>query len=710
MSTFYSNSFVAVATASAIHLAGATTFPTMQLNLLSSYPNAKCLDGSTAGYYFAPGHGSGDNKFYIDHQGGGWCETMERCLQRSTTTHGSSLDWPERAEWRKSHLFSTSPADNPLAYNWNKVYVRYCDGSSFTSNQKDPVEIDGVQLHMRGIGIIEAVMEDLATGDKGLGTATDVIIGGCSAGGLAALLHCDRWADHIKSYSSNAKVVCAPESGFFVDYSAVTSDAVTFFDLMGHSALLHNPVLPTNCVDNFDGHIFLCLFPEVFVQYLETPIFVMQSKYDDWARGAIELADGDVGVANSLGDYALNILIQSAMSTNEESGGFIDSCARHCNGFNVEIDGMKKTAALEVWYDGQLTGEGRLFLQNNTYPCDDCCGPLTIIELPQCEQDDFGNWALYPTDESKANASDWSSSSWFVQERSFESPPVTKDPFDGRLEVRNTAKVSIANGTAVLTNTGEIYVNSTVPQGFRDVEITVEFQYLQDGAVLPGSGLTIVGPTMYQGPGDNPCLARSYRAHIRRIDGQVAFQKEGSKNVFTTRSFGPYGGLLGSDLSGGWIGAKFIVQSLDDGNVKLELFIDLKDGQGWKLAHSMEDEQGQWSVTKDIPPECNVGGDSVVFGAGSYVGLYNFGSEETKVAIRRLTARNILRDMLPVGCGVASSPPSTFPTASPSVDPTITPTEEDDSRATMKTVPPIGLLVVISVLLILMFTMLVPEY
>eukprot|EP00563_Minutocellus_polymorphus_P016520 CAMPEP_0181058724 /NCGR_PEP_ID=MMETSP1070-20121207/20983_1 /TAXON_ID=265543 /ORGANISM="Minutocellus polymorphus, Strain NH13" /LENGTH=287 /DNA_ID=CAMNT_0023138317 /DNA_START=418 /DNA_END=1277 /DNA_ORIENTATION=- len=287
MRSLFSTLFIAVV-ASAVPLTGASTFPMMQLNSLTAYPNAKCLDNSTAGYYFAPGYGGGSNKFYIDHQGGGWCETEAKCLERSTTTHGSSLDWPEEAEWRKSLLFSTSAEDNPLTHSWNKVYIRYCDGSSFTSNRQDPVEVDGVLLHMRGIDIIDAVMEDLSSGDKGLDTATDVIIGGCSAGGLAALLHCDQWAGHIKGQSPDAKVACAPESGFFVDYSNMTEKS-TFYDLMGYSVMLHNPVLPTNCVNNVDGNLFQCMFPEVITQHLETPLFVMQSKYDDWARGAIEL-------------------------------------------------------------------------------------------------------------------------------------------------------------------------------------------------------------------------------------------------------------------------------------------------------------------------------------------------------------------------------------------------------------------------------------
>ena len=72
MRSLLSTLFVAVV-ASAVPLAGASTFPTMQLNSLAAY-GAVCLDGSTAGYYFAPGSGSGSRKFYIDHQGGGWCK------------------------------------------------------------------------------------------------------------------------------------------------------------------------------------------------------------------------------------------------------------------------------------------------------------------------------------------------------------------------------------------------------------------------------------------------------------------------------------------------------------------------------------------------------------------------------------------------------------------------------------------------------------
>ena len=52
--------------------------------------------------------------------------------------------------------------------------------------------------------------------------ATDVVISGCSAGGLATFLHCDHWAAAIDKATTaetgaGAKVACMPDSGFFLD-------------------------------------------------------------------------------------------------------------------------------------------------------------------------------------------------------------------------------------------------------------------------------------------------------------------------------------------------------------------------------------------------------------------------------------------------------------------------------------------------------------
>lgn len=43
----------------------------MKLVLMDQSTQAVCLDGSPTGYYYAPGHGEGSDKFIIYFMGGG---------------------------------------------------------------------------------------------------------------------------------------------------------------------------------------------------------------------------------------------------------------------------------------------------------------------------------------------------------------------------------------------------------------------------------------------------------------------------------------------------------------------------------------------------------------------------------------------------------------------------------------------------------------
>ena len=48
---------------------------------LEVYPMARCLDGSSPGFYFAPGSGSGSDKWIIHTQGGGKKEDQENIAE-----------------------------------------------------------------------------------------------------------------------------------------------------------------------------------------------------------------------------------------------------------------------------------------------------------------------------------------------------------------------------------------------------------------------------------------------------------------------------------------------------------------------------------------------------------------------------------------------------------------------------------------------------
>ena len=89
--------------------------------------------------------------------------------------------------------FNRSLETNPMK-NWNYIFIRYCDGWSFAGNVEEPQAAtitnqstkvtSNVTVWLRGRAILDAVIADLLT-VRGMQTATNVVVGGCSAGGMA---------------------------------------------------------------------------------------------------------------------------------------------------------------------------------------------------------------------------------------------------------------------------------------------------------------------------------------------------------------------------------------------------------------------------------------------------------------------------------------------------------------------------------------------
>ncbi|CAI5507176.1 unnamed protein product [Closterium sp. Naga37s-1] len=152
----------------------------------SSDPGAVCLDGSPPAFNWHPGRGTGRNKWILYLEGGAWCEDSAHCIDRSFSNFGSST---KMGDWLLQGLLSSSRTTNPAFFNWNLVYVRYCDGASFIGNVDEPIQDhEGKpQIYMRGSRVFNAILSHLQA-HHGLRSASHVLLSGCSAGGLAALL------------------------------------------------------------------------------------------------------------------------------------------------------------------------------------------------------------------------------------------------------------------------------------------------------------------------------------------------------------------------------------------------------------------------------------------------------------------------------------------------------------------------------------------
>eukprot|EP00041_Stephanoeca_diplocostata_P023702 m.587946 g.587946 ORF g.587946 m.587946 type:complete len:321 (+) comp22359_c1_seq8:213-1175(+) len=196
---------------------------TMDLHLMHDFAasdGAVCLDGSPGAFYFRPATDPTHQNDWLFHfKGAGWCYDEQDCFGRSNMQFGSSTTWANTTGgWNGGIL---GPGDTVFGA-FNKVVFLYCDGASFTGNRTDPVIVNGKPLYFRGLRIRNAILATLVR-DHGLGSARDVLLTGCSSGGLAAYMHSDNMRDTMQQLAPKTlrKFRTAPCSGFFLYHDNV---------------------------------------------------------------------------------------------------------------------------------------------------------------------------------------------------------------------------------------------------------------------------------------------------------------------------------------------------------------------------------------------------------------------------------------------------------------------------------------------------------
>ncbi|KAJ8448355.1 hypothetical protein Cgig2_021983 [Carnegiea gigantea] len=231
-----------------------------------------CLDGSPPAYHFEKGFGNGINNWLIHMEGGAWCNNATTCFARTKDRLGSSKLMT--TSYTFSGILSNKAKYNPDFYNWNRIKVRYCDGSSYTGDVEavDPVN----KVYYRGARLWRAIMDDLLA--KGMNNAQNAILAGCSAGGLGAILQCDNFRALLPS---GAKVKCLSDAGFFINTKDITG-ASHIQEFFAQVVNTHGSAknLPASCTSKFSPE--LCFFPEYAAQAIQTPLFLLNAAYDSW--------------------------------------------------------------------------------------------------------------------------------------------------------------------------------------------------------------------------------------------------------------------------------------------------------------------------------------------------------------------------------------------------------------------------------------------
>ncbi|KAF9595239.1 hypothetical protein IFM89_038093 [Coptis chinensis] len=341
---------------------------------------AVCLDGSLPGYHWHRGYGSGANSWLVNLEGGGWCNNIRTCVFRIKSRRGSSARMEKEIPF--TGILSNKSEENPgfslnftlilsdtNFFNWNRVKLRYCDGASFTGDSEDKA----AKLQFRGQRIYLAGMEELMA--KGMRHADQALLSGCSAGGLATILHCDEFRG---LFPSTTKVKCLSDAGLFLDASDISGGrtlrdmfggvvslqvlSLVFCNAFGNVNSVHaldnfvasgsQKNLPLTCTNHLDPTS--CFFPQNLIANIKTPLFLLNAAYDSW-QVRVSLAPTSADPRGSWTECRNNISSCSAsqikflqdfrnqmlnatkdFSVPEQNGLFINSCYTHCQSENPD--------------------------------------------------------------------------------------------------------------------------------------------------------------------------------------------------------------------------------------------------------------------------------------------------------------------------------------------------------------------------------------
>ncbi|XP_022682149.1 pectin acetylesterase 5 isoform X2 [Setaria italica] len=361
----------------------------VELTLLANAQEkgAVCLDGSPPGYHLRRGFGSGAHNWLIYLQGGAWCNTTQSCSERKRSSLGSSKFM--RA-LKFSGILSNDHLENPDFYDWNIVVVRYCDGASFAGDAEGE-DLDGTKLFFRGLRIWEAVIDELM--GKGMDIAQQALLTGCSAGSLAALLHCDNFRGR---FPQEVAVKCLSDAGFFIDVKDLSGER-SMRSLINGVVHLQNvrEVLPKDCLQNKDPTE--CFFASELIKSISTPTFILNSDYDSWQIRNVLAPSGsypqqawssckaDIRNCSStqidvLHGFKNKLVSEMKVAEDNKNWGlFIDSCFTHCQTpFHITWHSPisprlgDKTIAETVgdWYFGRRQDVKQIDCE---YPCNPTC-------------------------------------------------------------------------------------------------------------------------------------------------------------------------------------------------------------------------------------------------------------------------------------------------------------------------------------------------
>ncbi|EPS60657.1 hypothetical protein M569_14145, partial [Genlisea aurea] len=223
------------------------------------------------------------------------------------------------------------------------------------------------------------------------------LLSGCSAGGLASILHCDEFGG---LFSRRTRVKCLSDAGLFMDAVDVSGQRSlrNFFEgVVKLQGVWRN--LPSSCARRMDPTS--CFFPQNSIANIRTPLFILNAAYDSWQLQE-SLAPPTADPHGTWRDCKMNnqrcspsqiqflqnfrnemVNAVRGFSGSRQAGLFVNSCFAHCQSERQDtwfadnsptINNKAVAIAVGDWFFDR----GTVKEIDCAYPCDRSCHNLVF--------------------------------------------------------------------------------------------------------------------------------------------------------------------------------------------------------------------------------------------------------------------------------------------------------------------------------------------
>lgn len=319
---------------------------------LDNTTGARCLDGSNFKFFYTKGSGSGSNKFMVFWEAGAYCgadgtEFFTSCYSKSLTFLGTSTVYGSNGTNYTNTVpmgfFSNDPEYNPMYYNYNKIYINYCDGTLGLGNLEDPIYFNETWLYFHGFNnTLQTFL--YATEHFGFKSASEVVLTGNSGSAACVFM----WSSYLQEegfFSSETKLWAISDAGMFLDtYNEVANCHLFRYYLQILLNITNASALPlfNNCKYRDDEENFYkCVMPQYMYEEVEVPLFIMNAQNDysqltsnDYVYcitygGPFNCSAEEKYRINLRREYLLNIVLGEMMIQKPYWGCWLRTCFEH---------------------------------------------------------------------------------------------------------------------------------------------------------------------------------------------------------------------------------------------------------------------------------------------------------------------------------------------------------------------------------------------